>query len=170
MNALVSKAAKLHALEVKILEHLQSPFLLAVRLYWGWQFFQTGWGKLNNLDRTAQFFATLGLPAAKLNALMAGSTEAFGGLLLLLGIGSRIITIPLAFTMIVAYGTAHRDALKKVFEDPDGFVTQAPFLFLFASVIVLVFGPGKLSVDHLAGKYLLKSGEGAPAGDGAAKR
>ena len=25
---------------------LQSPFLLAVRLYWGWQFAQTGWGKL----------------------------------------------------------------------------------------------------------------------------
>ncbi|MEZ0228855.1 MAG: DoxX family protein [Planctomycetota bacterium] len=152
MNALVSKAAKLHALEVRILEKLQSPLLLLIRLYWGWQFFQTGWGKIMNLERTAGFFATLGLPAPKLNALMAGGTEAFGGLLLLVGLGSRVVTIPLCFTMLVAYATAHRDAVKKIFEDPDGFVTQAPFLFLFASVIILVFGPGWLSADYLIGK------------------
>ena len=30
---------------------LQSPFLLLVRLYWGWQFIETGWGKVNNIDK-----------------------------------------------------------------------------------------------------------------------
>ncbi len=41
---------------------LQSPFLLVVRLYWGWQFAQTGWGKLHNLPQITQFFSSLHLP------------------------------------------------------------------------------------------------------------
>ena len=32
-------------------DRLQSPLLLAIRLYWGWQFVQDGWGKLTHLDK-----------------------------------------------------------------------------------------------------------------------
>ena len=39
---------------------LHSPFLLAVRLYWGWQFMQTGWGKLTDIGKVVGFFADLG--------------------------------------------------------------------------------------------------------------
>ena len=42
---------------------LQSPLLLAIRLYWGWQFTQDGWGKLTHLDSVTEFFTTLNLPA-----------------------------------------------------------------------------------------------------------
>ncbi len=124
------------------------PLLLCIRLYWGWQFFLTGKGKLGNLEATSQFFGELGLPLPKLNAVMAGSTECVGGLLLLLGFMTRPICLPLIFTMVVAYLTAHLEELKGVWENPDGFVTAAPFLFLLASVINFTFGPGRWSVDH----------------------
>ncbi|HEY8993935.1 MAG TPA: DoxX family protein [Lacunisphaera sp.] len=130
---------------------LQSPLLLAIRLYWGWQFAQTGWGKLMNLDRTTGYFESLHIPLPKLNAIMAGSTECVGGVLLALGLFARPAAVPLIGVMAVAYWTADRDALNAIVSDPDKFVTAAPFLFLFASLIVLVFGPGKLSLDALLG-------------------
>jgi len=129
--------------------HLQSPLLLVIRLWWGWSFAQSGWGKLMNLDRTAEFFGSLGIPLPKLNAIMAASTELFGGALLALGLFARPAAIPLAFTMLVAYGTAHREELMAIFSDTDKFLGAAPFTFLLVSLIVLAFGPGKLSLDHL---------------------
>jgi len=129
--------------------YLQSPLLLVIRLYWGWQFAQTGWGKLMHLDRTAGYFASLNIPAPKLNAIAAGSTECLGGVLLFLGLFARPAAVPLIFTMIVAYVTADREALQAITSDPDKFVTAAPFLFLFASLVILAFGPGKLSLDAI---------------------
>lgn len=135
---------------------LQSPLLLVLRLYWGWSLAQTGWGKLMHLDRTAEFFASLGLPAPKLNAIMAGSTECCGGVLLALGLFARPAALPLAFTMVVAYATADREAVQAIFSDTDKFTSAAPFLFLLVSVIVLAFGPGKLSLDHLLARRAKK--------------
>jgi putative oxidoreductase len=128
---------------------LQSFLLLAIRLYWGWSFFSTGKGKLLHLDRITTYFASLHLPAPKLNAILAGSTECFGGLLLLVGLASRMVCVPLIFTMLVAYATAEREALTSLFSEPDKFTGAAPFLFLFAAVIVFVFGPGRFSLDAL---------------------
>jgi putative oxidoreductase len=132
--------------------YLQSPLLLVIRLYWGWSFVQTGWGKLTHLERTTSFFASLNLPAPKLNAIMAGSTECLCGTLLALGLFARPASIPLIFTMLVAYWTADREAVMAITSDPDKFVTATPFLFLLAALIVLAFGPGKLSLDALLGR------------------
>jgi hypothetical protein len=96
------KLANVYRLWVKAVSCLQSPLLLAMRLYWGWQFFQTGKGKLMNLDRVTGFFESLHIPHPHLNAIMAGCTECFGGLFLLLGLGSRVLTIPLIFTMCIS--------------------------------------------------------------------
>lgn len=141
---------------VKIASGGQSLFLLAVRLYWGWQFFVTGKGKLANLAQVAEFFKSLGIPMPALNAFLAGTTECFGGLLLLVGLASRLTAIPLIFTMIIAYLTADLDAVKSLFTEPDKFVSADPFLFLFASLIVLVFGPGLFSADALLGRLFHK--------------
>ena len=138
---------KLYRLWASLISKLQSPFLLIMRLYWGWQFFQTGKGKLMHLDKIAGYFATLHIPMPKLNATLAGSTECVGGLLLLLGLGSRIITVPLICTMIVAYLTADTDTVKNIFSKPDAFLGADEFLFLLTSVIVLIFGPGVFSLD-----------------------
>lgn len=126
---------------------LQPVLLLLIRGWWGWSFFLTGKGKLMNLDKTTAFFESLHLPMPKVNAIMAGSTECFGGLLLLFGLGSRLVSVPLMFTMIVAYATADREALQAIFSDTDKFTGAAPFLFLLAAVIVFAFGPGKISLD-----------------------
>jgi len=128
---------------------LRPVLLLLIRLYWGWGFFQTGKGKLMNLERTTTFFASLHLPAPKLNAIAAGSVECFGGLLLLAGLGGRIVPVPLIFCMFVAYLTAESEALRALFSDPDKFVAAEPFAFLLAALIVFVFGPGRLSLDAL---------------------
>jgi putative oxidoreductase len=130
-------------------DHLRSVLLLVVRLYWGWSFFNTGGKKLMHLEGTAAYFAELHLPAAKLNAFMAGTVECVGGLLLLLGLATRISCTGLIFTMLVAYATAEREALYAILSDTDKFTGAAPFLFLFAALIVFVFGPGKISLDTL---------------------
>jgi putative oxidoreductase len=132
--------------------YLQSPLLLVIRLYWGISFARTGWGKLTHLEQTAGFFESLHLPLPHVNAVMAGATECLGGVLLALGLFARPVAVPLIFTMIVAYGTADREALQALTSDPDKFVSAAPFLFLLAALLVLAFGPGRISVDALRGK------------------
>lgn len=127
----------------------QSPFLLFVRLYWGWQFVQTGWGKLHNLAHVAQFFASLGIPAPGLTALFVGCVECFGGVLLILGLASRLTGLVLTGNLLVAYLAADRDALMSIFSDPGKFYGAAPYTFLFAAVLVLIFGPGWFALDTL---------------------
>jgi len=131
---------------------LQSPLLLAIRLYWGWQFFGTGRAKLMNHEKFTGFFQGWHIPFPSLNVYLAGGAECFGGLLLLLGLGSRLVCLPLIFTMIVAYSTAEVAAVKKIFDDPDKFVSAAPFLFMLTCFIVLAFGPGVFSLDWLIGR------------------
>ena len=112
----------------------------------------TGRGKLGDLSRPTQYFANLHIPAPHLSAIVVSCTECFGGLLLLLGLGSRFLSAVFIFEMIVAYVTSEPEALRAIFSDSDKFVTAAPFLFLFASAIVFVFGPGKYSLDALVAK------------------
>jgi putative oxidoreductase len=128
---------------------LQSPFLLLVRLYWGWQFTLTGWGKLHNLAKVTEFFASLGIPFPGINAPFVASLECAGGILLILGLAGRPVALLLAGNMLVAYLTADREALAAILSDPGKFYGAAPFTFLLAAVIVLVYGAGALSLDRL---------------------
>ena len=64
---------------------LQSPFLLLVRLYWGWQFIETGWGKVNNIEKVTGYFTSLGLPLPAMTAMFIAGLELTGGVLLVLG-------------------------------------------------------------------------------------
>ena len=143
---------KLYMRVAALFSYLQSPFLLAVRLYWGWQFAQTGWGKLHNLAKITDFFASLNIPFPAMTAHFVASLEFVGGILLILGLGSRAIGLLLSINMFVAYVTADREALTAVFSDPGKFYIADPFTFLFASVIVLIFGAGLFSVDTLLAK------------------
>ena len=139
----------MYALLIRTASSMQSPFLLAVRLYWGWQFVQDGWGKLNHLAKVTDFFTSLGLPAPGLTAVFIGGLELAGGILLAIGLGSRLISLLLTGNMLMAYITADREALFSIFSDPDKFYGAAPYTYLFASLIVLIFGPGKFSVDAI---------------------
>jgi putative oxidoreductase len=129
-----------------VVPHLQSAVLLSIRITMGWGFFLTGKGKLMNLEKTTRFFDSLHLPLPKFQAMLAGSTEMFGGLLLLVGLGTRFISAPLAFTMVVAYLTAHRE---DAFLSLSDFTDQAPFPFLMAALVTMAFGAGCVSLDRL---------------------
>ena len=153
MNAL----PKLYALYVRSANSLQSVFLLAIRLYWGWQFFQTGWGKFHRLPQVVEFFASLGIPMPAFNAYFVSGLELVGGILLAIGLGGRIIALPLAFDMVIAYVTADREALGSIFSNPGKFYNADPFTFLMASLIVLIFGSGLFSLDALIERKWLKS-------------
>jgi putative oxidoreductase len=157
MNKIIATAVKAYSSFERAVSHSQTPLLLAVRLYWGWQFSQTGLGKLMNIDKTVDFFTSLGIPFPALNAYFVGSLECIGGALLFLGLGSRIIALPLTINMLVAYLTADREALFSIFSDPGKFYAADPFTFFFASLLILVFGPGKISLDA-AINYLRKRG------------
>ena len=81
---LISRGYQLY---VKAADSLKSPFLLAIRLYWGWQLMQSGWGKLHNIAGVTEFFSSLGLPAPHFTAIAISNLELFGGALLALGLG-----------------------------------------------------------------------------------
>jgi putative oxidoreductase len=120
--------------------------LLFTRVAIGWSFFLSGRGKLSNFERTTAFFTDLGLPAPGFHAGLVGGLEMVGGLLLLAGLCARVVSLPLAGTMVVAYLTAHR---SEAFASLGDFVDQPPFAYLLATLVVLVWGPGRAAVDHL---------------------
>jgi putative oxidoreductase len=145
---------QLYARFSNTISYLPSPFLLAVRLYWGWQFAQSGWGKLHHLDKITDFFSSLQIPFPAANAHFVSGLEFVGGILLILGIGSRLTGLLLAGNMLVAYWTADREALSSVFSDPGKFYVADPYTFLFASAMVLIFGAGLFSLDaFFANRY-----------------
>lgn len=82
---------------------------LAFRIFLAPLLIMAGFGKLTGIENTATYFEFLGLPAPTLMAYLAGLTEFFGGILLLVGLAVRWAAVPLMFTMIVAAGTAHWD-------------------------------------------------------------
>jgi putative oxidoreductase len=131
---------------------LQSPFLLLVRLYWGWQFAQAGWGKMQHIHKVTGFFQSLGIPFPAFNAHFVAGVEFFGGLLLVLGVASRIVGLILTINMLVAYWTASRDALFSIISNPGNFYGDAAYTFLFAALLVLIFGAGWFSIDTLIAK------------------
>jgi putative oxidoreductase len=149
MNTASGLVAKYFSWFVPPTTVLQSLLLLVVRLYWGWEFFLTGKGKLMDLQKPTEFFQSLGIPFPHAQAMLAGVTECFGGLLLLAGVCSRLISLPLMILLSVAYLTADLDAVTMIFGNPDKFLTADEFLFLFAVVLVFAFGPGKFSIDWL---------------------
>jgi putative oxidoreductase len=142
---------------VKVVSSLQSPFLLLIRVYWGWQISQNGWAKLHNLPKVTEFFASLGLPAPGFTATFVSSSELVCGILLALGLLSRIAALDLTIDMFMAYWTADREALFAFISNPGKFQNADPFIFLFVGLLILFFGAGKISLDHLLDRAVRKA-------------
>lgn len=144
---------RLYALFVRVLISLQSPFLLFVRICWGFLFLQSGIGKITHIEKVIQFFTELKIPAPSLNAHFNAGLETVGGILLILGLGSRLISVPLLINMIVAYITAEPEAFKSFFSSPDKFFVADAFPFFLASLLILLFGPGWFSLDTVIAEH-----------------
>lgn len=123
------------------------PPLLA-RITVGFVFFQSGLGKLNNLERVTGYFASLGLPAPAFQAMLVGWTELIAGLLLILGLATRLAAIPLTIIMIVAI----RTALTEDVTDFSSLAGSTEFLYIVLMVWLMVAGPGKVALDTLVAK------------------
>lgn len=88
-----------------------APLLL--RLYLAPVFIAAGLNKIGSFDSTVSWFGNpewgLGLPLPWLMAFLATAAELVGGFLLLLGLGTRYIAVPLMITMLVAAFAVHWD-------------------------------------------------------------
>src|SRR5581483_9889386 len=101
------KVVSLYYKMVNGLEKLKSIPLLLIRLILAYGFYVPAKMKWADINSIAQWFKEMNIPAPTFNAYMAASTEATGVVLLILGLGTRLITVPLMIVMLVAIKTVH---------------------------------------------------------------
>lgn len=128
----------------KTLNRLQPLGLLLLRLLLGAIFLRTGWGKFQHLDKVAAFFASLGIPAAKIQAPFVACIELVGGAALILGAGVRIFSALLIGVMAVALATSVIPGL----EDKSDLLTAPELLYLICFIYLVTRGGEKISFDH----------------------
>lgn len=133
---------------------LASPFLLICRLYWGILFISAGLDKIEDIKPFIMFLDQSGLAFPALSAAVVALIETMGGLCFLLGFGARFAALLLIFVMIGAYAIAHTESLYVIFHTPAVFVGEAPFNFMLAAFIILIFGPGFFSIDAQLEKHV----------------
>ncbi len=126
-----------------------APPLLA-RVVIGVVFTHSGWGKLHDLDRVAQFFASLGVPFPELQAPFVAGVELVCGALVLAGFATRLAAIPLIGTMLVALATA----LASKITGANALFGLAEFLYVVLLVQLAVGGAGAVSLDRFAARWL----------------
>lgn len=142
------------ALLVLVLQRLDScdwlPILFA-RMSVGVLFFESGRGKLfYKLNELVEYFTQLGIPFPHLQAPMVASIELVGGICLILGFATRLISAPLTVIMVVAIVTAQLDKVKTV-----GDFLYLPEVLLIVIFVWLIFsGPGKFAIDNAIARKL----------------
>lgn len=104
------------------------------------------------LEATAAQFAELGLQPPAFHALMAGLMEAGGGLLVALGLFTRLGGLMIAATMVVAIATVHLSG--GLFARDGGF--EYPLVILGGALYLVLAGGGPFSVDALLKRQLLE--------------
>jgi putative oxidoreductase len=129
----------------RVTEYFQSLVLLVARVIIGYGFYETAIPKWSDIDSVAGWFASMGIPFPTINAYMAASTEILGAALLILGLFTRLISLPLIVIIIVAIFTVHLD---------NGFSAGAngyeiPLYYLMFLLIFVTQGAGKFSLDNI---------------------
>ena len=141
--------AKYRSLALRQLERVRWVAPLVGRWSVGLLFLSTGWGKVHSLDKVTAFFVTLGIPAPGLNAVVVGYSELICGTLLTIGLFTRLATLPLIVSMVVAILSAKLHDIHGLFD----LVAADEFTYLCVLVMLFIIGPGRLSVDAiLAGR------------------
>ncbi len=122
--------------------------LLLMRLVLAYGFWGPAMMKWNNMDGIIKWFTGMGIPFPTVNAYLSAGTEVAGSVLLLFGIATRMITIPLMVVMLVAIFTVH---IHHGFEaGANGF--EIPLYYLIMLITLLVYGPGRFSIEGLLRK------------------
>lgn len=121
---------------------------LVLRIVLGVTFATTGWGKLGNLDAVTRYFDSLGIPGASVQAPMVAALELAAGVLILLGLGTRVASLLLAAVMAVALATAIWPSVAGVRE----LLGSIEAAYLAALLYLAAHGAGAVSVDHVAAR------------------
>ncbi len=131
------------------LKRLEWVAVLSMRLFIGFFFTETGWGKIHNLDGMTARFMEWGIPFPAFNAALSGYTEFIGGLCIMLGLMTRLVSLPLAFNMLVAIVTVKFKSVTDLstFVELDEPLYGLVFVWLFFS------GAGLISVDELIARW-----------------
>jgi putative oxidoreductase len=124
--------------------------LLAMRLYIGYFFFETGLAKAANPGAMAERFAGWGIPWPAFNAALSGYTELIGGALIVLGLATRLAAIPLAVNMVVATAVVKMNNVGSL----DDFVELDEPLYALVFLWLVFSGPGRISLDHVIQRRL----------------
>jgi putative oxidoreductase len=149
--------AHVTALAASLGDRLRSFVLLVIRLTWGFQLAESGWGHWTHLSRTIGYFRSLHIPAPQLAVGLSATTELAGGILLILGLFARLVSLPLVFNFCVAYATASFPDLVTTFHQKgwsdayDAFINDSAFPFLIMALVILAFGAGRISLDAARG-------------------
>jgi putative oxidoreductase len=150
--AVVERPARL-GLRVAAAFAFLPPLLTRVAL--GHAFFLTGRGKLANFDTFVSFLADQGVPRPELNAHVVARLEYYGGVLLVVGLLTRLVALGLAGTMVVALLTERRQFLESWrFSGDIGPTDISSFVFLVLLTWLVVYGPGVVSLDALLARGL----------------
>lgn len=156
----VERIMELRKLALEKLKALEPFALLFARLGVGIVFLSTGWGKVHNIEGVTKFFTTLGIPMPGLNAVVVAWSELLCGSALVLGVLTRLATIPLIVSMIVAILTAKKEEFAKT---EGGGIKYLFTLFGFDEwtylvllVVIAILGPGRWAVDAILSKRLVE--------------
>ncbi|MFI7481377.1 DoxX family protein [Kocuria sp. M1R5S2] len=121
--------------------------LTVLRVVLGITFLLHGWQKFSEwtVAGTAASFGEMGIPMAEISAPVAAALELVGGLLLVLGLGTRVVGTLLALEMLGALVLVH---LAGGFFVAEGGI-ELVLLLAAASLLYALAGAGRWSVDAL---------------------
>jgi putative oxidoreductase len=134
---------------------LRSPLLLLIRIYIGYQCINSGYAHITHFQNTVDAFKSWDVPIPEFNVAMSAITEMIGGALLLIGLAARLISIPLIGNFLVAFFAVnlsdphYRELLHNFWNNQDVLLKDDAFPFLMTAILILIFGPGCLSIDGL---------------------
>lgn len=151
--AITDRAVALSTLARRLGERLDFLPLLLARLTVGYVFVHSGWGKLHHLPDVIEYFRGLGIPAPELQAPLSASTELIAGTLVLLGLLTRVASLPLVVIMLVALGTAKREEIESL----NALFGLVEYVYIVLLVHLVVKGGGAASLDALLGRRFAAS-------------
>lgn len=160
MGTVVDLMLTIRGLVRAIADRLQWLPPTLARFVLGWIFIWSGWGKLHHLDRIIEYFGQLGIPHPELQAPFVSGTEFVCGTLILLGLFTRLASVPLTIVMFVAIMTAQRENVSSL-GDLFGLVE---FCYVTLLVWLGVAGAGPLSLDHVLVRLAASRDEHRPVG------
>jgi len=127
---------------MQFLNKLQVLALLLLRLAAGAIFFMHGWAKLAHASGTMKMFTDMGFPGWL--GVIIGALETAGGLLLAVGLFTRVFALLLFIEMGVAVFAVHWKHVA--WWDVKGY--ELPLACAAISLALAAFGAGIVSIDR----------------------